>query len=506
MMTNAYPAHNYGVLTQECVDRTRTEFDKIPKSNKIRFNDRLVGYYGFNGSSSSAISLSISKTNVSLPILGINYTNLLLLDASFNGLESVDDIGNGTFPSLRLLNLSHNALASVKSQVFSHLKEIEILDLSHNCFVRFHADYVFLRHEHLKKLFLNNNLLHMIQFSLSEPKTLQLDYFDISNNFLKEFANFEIEINHLNLRNNSIGSLVVFHANKMILDAQHNKLAHLIAPQGSFTSLNLSHNELFYLSSVEIIEATNLDLSHNHLELWSRDGASDEYVDWNDAALDSYDDALEQFTPDEDDIMKVASVRVVKASFLNLSWNNISSVNQLRHFADCLIIDLEGNKLKDLTAEDFRFHFPLLRRVNLKNNPLTAIDEHDLHFYNSTRLLQLHFDYGTTTKAPDSTSTFFPTLPPLPILFPAIKASTKLNRIETTTERSPRATSHSPPSASTTSTNPIIAADDAKSVPVWMFAVAFVAIIVASITYLTYRKQRGARFVRRSYNEAENYL
>lgn len=500
---NAYPAHNYGVLSQECIARVRSEFEKMPKANRIRFNDRLVGYYGFNDSSSSAITLSISSTNVSLPML--NYTNLLLLDASLTGLETIDGIGNATFPSLRFFNLSFNALTNLKSQIFGHLREIEILDLSHNCFVKFHADNLFLNHENLKKLYLNDNLLHMIQFSLSEPRTLKLDYFDISKNFLEDFSNFEIVISHLNLRNNLISNLIVFHADNMILDAQHNKLTHIITPRGHFKSLNLSHNEFKYMSSVEISEANVLDLSHNQLELWSNDDVTDEYSDWNDNEMDS-DDDVQEFPPFGNDLMKQALARKVgfKVQILDLSWNNISSVNELRHFIDCLVINLEGNKLQHIDPEDFRVHFQKLQRVNLRNNPLTVVAEHDLRFYNTTRLLRLHFDYGTTTMAP-ITSTF---LPPLPILFPAIRTSTMINRIEAKTTHSPSSTSsHYPPAASTTNRATVIDEDD-KSTPVWVFAVVFAAIIVSSITYLTYRKrqQQGARLVGRSYNEAENYL
>lgn len=147
----------------------------MQKLQKISVNSRAMGFYGFNDSSFSVITLSVSKTDVKLPLLNISYTNMIVLDTSFNGIANIDDIGHETFPSLKLLNLSHNALTSVKSHLFAHIKEVEILDLSYNCFVKFHTDHILHRHESLKKLYLNNNRLHTVKF-IDTIAPLRLDF------------------------------------------------------------------------------------------------------------------------------------------------------------------------------------------------------------------------------------------------------------------------------------------------------------------------------------------
>lgn len=507
---SGYPAHNYAVLTSECIERVRSDFGKMKKADKIRANGRLIGFYSFNESSSNLIALSVSKTNVKLPILNLNFTNLMLLDASFNGLESIDNIGNGTFPSLQLFNASHNAITNVKSHVFGHLKEVEILDLSHNCFVRFHPDYVFLQHENLKKIYLNNNLLHTIQFKFSEPRTMKLDHFDLSNNFIDEFANFEIQIDHLKLQNNKLTSVVIFNAENMIVEAQHNEMVHFIAPRSVFKKLNLSYNHLSYLSNVELNEATILDLSHNNITSWSTEPATSDYTD-------GYVDSDHEFSDDSESSEKetIKKLHSIKTQNLNLSYNNISSVHELKHFADCITLNLQGNAIKNIDAEDFRVLFPMLKRVNLMENPLTKVDQNDLKFFNSTRLLQLHFDFETTTKAPP-TSTFLPLLPPL-FPLPAITTSKIIDQTDSTT-LTPMTSS--PQTESTAQSKSIIATTEthqadstaAKAVEtspfsIWIFAFVFAFVIVSSVIFMIYRKQyRGVRIINRGYNETENFM
>ena len=274
----------------KCIDRAHSQFNSMPKVLKIKINDNLVAPDGFN-ESFAIINLSVSRSSVHLPLLNISYRNLMILDSSFNGLDRIDDIGNETFPSLRLFNLSNNALSSVRSHLFNHLKELEILDLSHNCFVEFQYDHVFLQHENLKHLLLSHNRLHSIQSTLREPRAMTLQYLDFSHNFVKEFSNYELQINHLNAQNNRLQSLAIFHAQGMILDAQNNGIEHFYSPRGSFRILNLSLNKLEYLSNVEVEEAIVLDLSWNGIKAW----ASPDYLesnessdDWN-LSLDTFD-------------------------------------------------------------------------------------------------------------------------------------------------------------------------------------------------------------------------
>lgn len=475
-----------------------------------------MGFYGFNDSAWSVIELSVAQTDVRLPVLNVNYTNLMILDSSFNSLESIDDIGNETFPALRLFNLSHNAITNIKSHIFSHLKEVEILDLSHNCFVKIHASLAFLHHENLKSLYLHDNLLHSFIFDLSAPKTMTLDLLDVSNNFLNEFVNFEVEIKHLKIRNNSLVSVVLFHANEMVINAQNNEIIHFTAPSGSFNLLNLSNNKIPFISYVEVKEAKVLDLSYNKLETWNQD---ETYSDWD--SFDNFYDSFERIATFDKAAMRklIQEPTGIKTEFLSLASNNISSVHELRHFKNCLELNLDSNNLKDIDFEDFRTIFPMLKRVVLTNNPLTKVDETELKFFNGTRLLQLHFDYEISTEAP-KVSTLIPNLPPLilptlPPLFPLIVTTSKIIKpIDTTISRWPQTepTTQTKSIIATTETHPTESdktakPDDEKLFPFALFAVVFAVIIVSSITFLVYRKQkRRVCFVSQSYNEAENYF
>lgn len=504
----------------DCVKRVRSDFQIMPKSPKISVNDNLVGYFGFNDSSSSVIKLSVSRTNIQLPMLNISFRNLLLLDESFNGLEKIDDIGNETFPSLRLFNLSFNALSNVRSYVFSHLKEVEILDLSHNCFVKFQYDQVFLKHEHLKKLYLNDNLLHSIQSTFGEPKSMTLDFLDFSNNFINEFHNYDIQIHHLNMRNNSLKSVVIYDAQDMILNAQHNQLVHFFAPRGTFIKLNLSHNNFEYLSYVELEEATFLDLSHNHLRQWSPDTSIENFY-----AFTSSEDMSDTPFDKEATRLEIQQRVGVRVEFLNLGYNLIHSVFELRHYKNCLTFNLESNDFEDVFPQQFKSFFPLLRRVNLFNNPLSKEDKKRLDLFKNvtTGQPQLNFVYMKpvrTALAPNL-------LPPLPlILLPTLSphifnptsttlkpvdsttqstlvVSSPLTRLQSTTQmKSMELTTEKHPTEHATA-KPVVD----KSIPIWIYAVMLAAIIVSTIVYFTYQSHGlGANVPYRGFQDVENNL
>lgn len=462
---------------------------------------RAMNYYGFNDSSAYIIALSVSGSDVSLPMLNISFRNLMLLDASFNNLEHIDDIGNETFPSLKSFNLSHNAIMNVQSHLFSHLKEIEILDLSHNCFVKFHPGHTITRHEYLKKLYLQNNLIHTIAFDFTLVSLLSLEFLDLSNNFLGSFANYGTQISYLEITNNSLKDVVINHAKQMVLNAQHNNLTNFLAPMGSFRKLNISYNDFTFLSNVQIAEAVVLDLSNNNFGAWAEESReSREYYD--DGDWSDWDSSVST--------SKAEKPAAIKTKHLNLAHNNISHIHELRHFKHCEELNLEANSLKNIDPEDFRILFPMLKKVNLLNNPLTSVDENELMFFNSTRLLSLHFDYGTTTTPKPVTL-----LPPLPPFFPLLSTSSKI--IETTTSipsTTPQTESSTQTKSTTTSTEThhvesttVESVDEKSSSHVWIFAIVFAAIALSSVAFLNYRKRLQKDSIgSRSYNEAVNFL
>lgn len=520
---DAYARHNYEVMRTECVERRQAEFIKMLKQTKITVNERKIGYYGFDDSADHVITLSVAKTNVKLPMLHLSFKNLIKFDASYNNMEKIDDIGNETFPYLRLFNLSHNAISSVKSYVFSHLKEVEILDLSHNCFVEFHYDIVFLKHEKLKELYLHDNLLHQIHSLMQEPKVMTLDFLDISNNFIQSFTNFDIEIKHLEMTNNALESVKMYHGDQMILNAATNKITSFLT-LASFKLLNLSHNEISFFSDIQFKEALTLDLSYNKIKKFDEFSSS-----FEDEILTGENESSEKISSENSenvhDAKQIFDVLRTKVEHLSLAYNNLSEITELAIYKDCKTLNLEGNMLKNIDLEKFRELFPLLKRVNLINNPLSAVDENDLKYFNTTQFLQLHFDYSFATKAPIILPTLLPTLLPifLPPFHPTKPSGTStpkiIDKIETRTERQPRTSSHMPTIEPTTHSksmettvethhaNSSVKPLNKNSSKVWIFALVFVAVIVLSMICLNYRKQKWeSRGFSRKYNEAENYF
>lgn len=532
-ISNEHPVHstrNYATHVDEaskCIQKSQSEFSKLRKSTKIIVNDKPVTFNGFDGKSSHVVKLSVSKTSVKLPLMGINYQNLLRLDASYNGLEKIDEIGNETFPSLRLFNLSHNALTSVHSYVFSHLHEVEIVDLSFNCFVKFQYDRFFLRHENLKQLYLNNNRLHSVQSTFSEPRIMTLDTLDLSNNFIDYFSNYDLQINHLNLRNNAIRRLTILHAAGMTLDVANNKLVHIFAPRGTFKLLDMSFNKIEFLAFIELEEATVLDLSHNSIKGWTT--ADKSY---------SFESSEQSISGEGTYQLQTAIRRLVgiRTDVLDLSFNEISSIRDLTHFKTVKNLNLQNNSLESISPLQFVSTFPMAQHVNVINNPLTDVDVRKIKAFNSnhSEKFQLKFNYEVTTPASQLPRSIPIVLPPtlrpfvIPTLVPPIVRATmkKLDERPTTTTRSLMASTTpliqpSTELESVTETTGIHAQiegtasahDEVSSMklphsatPMFAFAFVCMAIILSTITCMSLKRMQTAQIVYRNFNHAEDFL
>lgn len=464
MAVTAYPAHNYEILQSECVEKSRQNFmaNKM-RETKIIVNERLLGFYGFESSASAIITLDVSDTDVQLPKMSLSFTNLIVLHASNNGLQKIDDIGNETFPSLKFLNLSRNAITSIAPHVFSHLSEVEVLDLSHNCFVNFNYERVFLSHENLKKLYLHDNNLHTVHGAPGVSHILHLDMLDLRNNFIEKFDTFNLNVRDLQLRNNNLKSLTVHQGHSMALDASENTLTSFVST-GTFEHLNLSKNDFKYLTQVEIRVAKVLILSHNKME--STDSSSE-----------------------DDD----ASDSSVECQVLDVSFNNISSMNDLKLFKTCELINLEGNQMKNLEFEKIRLDFPRVKRVNLRSNPLNEIDINEAKFHNDTRFLNIQFDYAVV----EADTQELTLIPPIQLLFPTLPPN-----LDTTTSVKVTTTEQN------TIAEELLERSDFLLLIYLPIFILFAASILAVIIYVIYGRHSSARFrfMNRKYNEAENPL
>lgn len=477
-LISAYPSHNYDILKSECVERSRKSFELMKKETKITVNGRLMGYYGFENSASAVILLDVSNTNVQLPKMNASFVNLLMLHASKNGLEKIDDIGNETSPSLKFLNVSHNAISSVKSHVFSHLKELEVLDLSHNCFVHFNYDHVFLRHEHLKKIYLHDNLLHSVRGTTGLNHVMHLDLFDLKRNHIEDFNDFNLQVKHLQLMNNALKCLEIHHAKSMTLDVSENHLTSFIS-LGKFSKLDLSKNEFKCISQIEIKDVKFLNLSHNQIESCTMGNEES----------------------DENAILSEEIGGIEGIENLDISYNNISSMKDLHLFKACEFIGVEGNQLRNLDFEKIRQDFPRLKRINFNNNPLTSFDKSEMKFHNDTRFLNILFDYAVkdeeTTRLPQF-SILLPTFPT-----PIDNSKSK----ETSTIANENMTENIINIADTEE----MARNGERVYFTWIIIAAIFALFIVSIVlviYIIYGKQRKTplRFMNREFNEAENPL
>lgn len=489
--SSAYPAHNLDILKNECIERSRRDFAVMRKESKITVNGRMMGYYGFENSASALILLDVSNTDVQLPKMNFSFTNLIMLHASKSGLEKIDSIGNETFPSLKFLNLSHNAISSVVSHVFSHLRELEVLDLSFNCFLHFNYDHVFLRHEHLKKIYLHDNLLHSVRGTAGLNHIMHLDMLDLKRNIIEEFNDFNLQVKHLELRSNALQSLEIHHAQSMTLDASENNLTSFVA-LGRFTRLDLSRNDFKFLSQVEIKEAKVLILSYNKIE----------------SCLESGDDESDEDTviSNEDGNERDGIVTEI----VDVSHNNISSMKDLHLFKFCESISLEGNEMKNLDFEKIRQDFPRIKRMNLINNPLTDLDLTEIKFHNETRFLNIHFDYAITVNDESPETTF---IPQLSIFFPSLTTASNVETrpLEVTTTQNEKKFTIERGLEEGDSSD--ITKDVDKFFFLWIFAAALFALLSISIVlviFIIYNKHSRAvtplRFMNREFNEAENPL
>jgi len=478
--------HNYELRRNECVGRRRSEFAVMEKLSKIRINGRQMGYFGFNESASAVIILDISQTDIRVHQLNLSFTNMLMLHASYGGLESFDDISPETFPSLKFLNLSRNAISSVKSQLYSHLYELEILDLSHNCFLHFSFAHEMRVHENLKKLYLHDNLIHKIDSATALQTNSRLKFLDISHNNIADFDSFGLQIGYLDVSSNALKRLAITDTHLMHLDAHNNKLAKFEST-ATFVYLNLSFNGFRSVINVKVSSSSILDLSHNLIE--TRERSSESSEDFEDTRM--------------------------PVEMLYLTHNKITSMSALDSFKNCLEVDLESNRLSDINYNDLKMSLPTLLRLNIKDNPLTNLDISEMIFHNETKFLGVQFHYDVTTKAP----ALLPPLPVLGLLPPPHKLVMAIIQPSTTptvavTETQQIESSTAQPKSTITIVNERqfdargdeminIHADDSVTMTVVIGLVGL--LIVSAIIGSIYLRYRSGVINQNNYNEVENF-
>lgn len=184
------------------------------------------------------------------PSLKLRLPYLEKIDLQLNDLNQIPIHFFSKMPNLREVNLSRNRLEEIPKQLFWHNRNLERVFLGEN---RIHSieEGAFNHLRNLRVLDLHRNALTTLRPNL--VKTLDLDYFDLSNNEIEEvppgfFQGMEVAV--LNLKGNR---LFKFDLTTLPL---------------SIVNLNISHNSINRIKvdeKKELISLKKLDLSSNEI-------------------------------------------------------------------------------------------------------------------------------------------------------------------------------------------------------------------------------------------------
>ena len=316
---------------------------------------------------------------------------------------SLEGLPDGIPSQVVTLNVQGNNISSL-NDVFPNYTELTDLDLSFNQFKGIHLQD-FNKLSNLRYLNLQNNSITEIHprafSSLSELVTLNL-----ANNFLESingaiFSGLN-ELETLDLRGNflcNISNKAFLDTHRLIsLDLSHNFIWNLQSSVfetiGSLEKLNLAYNQIFmpdYFMGEDLINLQFVDLSHNLIE-------------------------------------EFPNVSVPKLQYLDLSWNNISTLKGSSHLNTSSILSLvfDGNPVENITGSPFinlysmknlfLSHMPKLHYIseesftglqnltmlNLSHNPQLSFIHQNL-FLPLQSLTQLDLSYNNITTVTNPT-------------------------------------------------------------------------------------------------------
>lgn len=222
----------------DCSLRDVTEADVccINKLIYLRLEGNALGSVPIGLSAAKALHILMLRRNHINNLRGqLDLPQLIRLDLSYNGIETIDEECFSSLPRLRFLVLSHNnvhkllpklfrkaislvelklndnRISSVGGGVFNYLRRLEILDLGKNkiCDVDGLARYTLPHLNYLKELILKENCISLIAKFLSRNGRIQR--LDLSDNPLTDimpgaFHKLE-ELTTIDLSNNSIANL-----------------------------------------------------------------------------------------------------------------------------------------------------------------------------------------------------------------------------------------------------------------------------------------------------------
>lgn len=255
------------------------------------------------------------------------------LDVLNSGLKNIcvsDFVGA---KELTHLNLTKNAIETLEPKVFVYAESLLILDLSFNEIANL-TEYAFDHLDMLKTLILSNNKL--VAFD-AKQKFANLEVFHINDNLLNAFGQeiFQnsLKLREIDLKNNPLSLEHLLLPSDVILDTFDisNNLASISINSKRICIRNTSTSSYSVHRNVEVLDASNNQISNIQFE--------------SNAHLTN----------------------------INLSNNNLTSMENITHLNNLQQLDLSFNSIKDFAISSFS-EMNDLHVLNLKKSGLTSLD------------------------------------------------------------------------------------------------------------------------------------
>lgn len=273
---------------------------------------------------------------------------LNFVDLSGNELKTVDELDFARLPRLRTLLLANNNLEYVSEMAFHNSTQLQVLDLSYNKLDRL-GERTFEGLVRLELLNLEGNLLNDLPETIFERARIQM-------------------LENINLAKNLF------------------EVAPLKSLQRQYffvSSVDLSHNKLKDIPADDsiMVNIKNLDLSFNPL--------SPEAV----TNVLGEPKTVRELNLAGTGITEVANLETPFLNYLNLSYNNISMLDEKVFERTTLLetLDLSNNEISDISNYSKIWDMlHNLQKLNLSVNPIITISQSDLEGLDSLRHLSIH--------------------------------------------------------------------------------------------------------------------
>ena len=323
--------------------------------------------------------------------------NLTILDVSHNDISVMEKLVG--LPRLESLNLAYNSIYTLESNVFDEMQELEVIDLSHNYLAHL-DDEIFLNLFNLHSLYVGHNQIEEIGLSdgLEDLEMLDVSWNRLTNaRFLQRFR----QLRSVDLSHNTI-----------------TRLGEELFTRGleSAISVNLSSNVIREISphAFQSGNFDTVDISANKLEHLENQGWRNikRLIAWGNRIRNiSGDvfknvDSLQELQLQQNEISEVpvgVFSNLHKLKILDLSSNpvgafiesthlsrvtgvqrklevlklksiglTVATPSMLEHMTSLRVLDLSGNRLKDIHWSCFS-HQTKLKDLNLADNDLSQL-------------------------------------------------------------------------------------------------------------------------------------